>query len=75
MRNGVMVGVAVEVVSVYLALVIACGVFPYWRVMDFRRWSCLDQPDAQVIEDVPYYLVFLDEADDPLARTDDSHRR
>jgi hypothetical protein len=57
--------VAEEVISVCLEMEIDSGVFPDWRVNDFRRRSCLNQPDAQVIEDGPYYLAVLNEADDP----------
>ncbi len=24
------------------------GVFPYWRVMDFRRWPGPDEPESQM---------------------------
>jgi hypothetical protein len=40
-------GVAVDRISVCLEMEINSGVFPDWRVNDFRRRSCLDQPDAR----------------------------
>jgi hypothetical protein len=46
-------GVAIDSISVCLKLEIGSGVFPDWRVMDFRRRPGSDEPDTQMLEDVP----------------------
>ena len=43
----------------------ACAVHADRRVMDFRRWSGSDQPNAQMFEDGPDNRRIFDAADDP----------